>query len=469
MVAISANFLCSRPVSAHQQDPPEQPKPAARAYPTLLDTTDEQRSAADQEPALTPDLTPLTGLQTPTLGSQVLRHSYWVPGFQYSSMFQSQNLSSSASGWTANHYLVGTLSLLDAWSQAELSLNYSGGGFISNDKTFGNGNYQQLGVTQDFNLGRLQLRFLDQFSYLPESQFGFGGATNLGTPGAGGALVPSLPGLGTNVTPNQSIFSSAGPRYSNAFAPQITYALSSRGSVTVAGSYGILRFSDTGNFGSDNLLGSFGYNYTLTPRDSIGVAYRFSTFHFQANPQAIGDHTASFAYSHKITGRLALQLYGGPEFTQLRVPVNGKSTFLSGQGAASLTYAFERGGLSLNYNHGVSGGAGILLGSSTDYLTLAGNRQISRKWNAQGSSGYAFNRSIANGTPLNPQQSFSSWFITAGLTRLLTPDANFVVGYTARFQSSSAAACTLPGCAANFTQHQISLGFQWSARPMIIR
>jgi hypothetical protein len=468
LAVVSTNFLCADPVCA-QQDTIEEPKAAARAYPALLGATGEQSSTSDQEPGLTPDSTPLTGLQTPTLGSPTLLHSYWVPGFQYTGMFQSQNLNTPGPGWTANHYMVGSLSLLDAWSHAQLSLNYYGGGFISNDKALGSGSYQQFGVTQDFNFGRLQVRFLDQFSYLPESQFGFGGATNLATPGAGGTLAPSLPGLSTNISPNQSIFSAVGPRYSNAFAPQITYDLSPRGSVTVAGSYGILRFVDGGNFGNDNLLGSFGYNYVLTPRDSIGVVYRFSTFHFAGNPQAIGDQTASFAYSRKITGRLALQLEGGPDFTQLRIPVSGKSSLLSGSGRASLNYAFQRGGLALSYNHGVTGGAGILVGSSTDYVTLTGNRQISQRWNATGSFGYAANRSIANVLSANTQQTFNSWFITAGLTRLLTPDANFVLGYTARFQTSSAAVCPSPACAATFTQHQISVGFQWSARPMVIR
>ena len=469
LATLSASLLCSGPVSAHPQDASEEPKPAARAYPSPFSTSDEQRSAGDQEPALTPDSTPLTGLQLPTLGSPVLRHSYWVPGFQYASTFQSQNLSSSTSGWSANHYIVGSLSLLEAWSHAELSLNYSGGGFISNDKTFGNGTYQQFGVIQDFNLGRLQVRLLDQFSYLPVSQFGFGGATGLSTPGTGGPLVPSLPSLGTNISPNQSIFSSSGPRYSNAFAPQITYALSERGSLTVAGSYGILRFSNSGNFGSDNMIGSFGYNYLLTPRDSIGVVYRVSTFHFTGNPQAIGDHSVVFAYSRKITGRLALQLSGGPDLTELRVPIAGKTSLLTGSGGASLTYGFQRGGVSLSYNHGVSGGAGILLGSNTDVLTLSGNRQVGGRWNALGSFGYASNRSLGSAAVSYSQPNFNSWFITAGLTRLLTPDATFVLGYTARIQSSSVGSCPFAGCGANFTQHQISLGFQWNASPMVIR
>ena len=464
----SASLLFAGPLRGQQEDT-EQPKPAARTYPTILDNIDQQAPAMDQQPALQPDSTPLTGVQTPSLGSQTLRHSYWLPGFQYASMFQSRNQNGLTPGWTGNHYLVGSLSLLDAWSHAQLALNYSGGGFFSNDKTLGNGNYQQLGVTQDLDLGRLKVQFLDQFSYLPESQFGFGGVTSLATPGAGSTLAPLPPGLGNNITPNQSIFSSIGPRYSNTFAPQLTYAVSQRGSITVAGSYGILRFVDTGIGDSDNVLGSLGYNYALTPRDSLGVVYRLSTMHFAGNPQAIGDQTVSLAYSRKITGRLALQLYGGPEQTQLRIHVNGKSSRVTASGAATLTYGFQRGSLSIDYSHGTTNGAGILTGSSADFVTFAVHRQVSRRWTTVGSFGDAYNRSLAGAPPVNSQQSFNSLYTTVGLTRLLSPDASFNLGYTVRFQTSSAGTCPIAGCGSNFTQHQISVGLQWNARPMVIR
>ena len=465
---VSATLLCSGSLSAQESDS-EPPKPAARAYPVLVDTIDQQGQTPDQQSNLLPDSAPLTGLQTPSLGSQPLLHSYWLPGFQYASIFQSRNQTGSGEGWTGNHYIVGSLSLLDAWSHAQLALNYSGGGFLSSDKAVGNGNFQQLGVSQSISFGRLQVQFLDQFSYLPESQFGFGGATSLATPGTGGSLAPLPPSLGNSVTPSQSIFSSAGPRYSNTFASQVSYATSERGSITVAGSYGILRFVDIGNFDTDNVLGSIGYNYALTSRDSVGVVYRFSTFHFSGNAQAISDQTASVAYSRKITGRLALQLYGGPELTELRVHLNNHRSYLSGSGAASLTYGLQRGGLSISYNHGTTGGAGVLLGSTSDFVTLAGNRQVSRRWNALGSFGYAYNRSIASATPVSPQPGFNSWFVTAGLSRLLTPDATVSFGYTARFQTSNTVACPIAACGSSLTQHQVSLGLQWNARPMVIR
>ena len=124
------------------------------------------------------------------------------------------------------------------------------------------------------------MQILDQFSYLPQSAFGFGGGTNLGIPGVGGSIGPTIPGLGSSYVPNQSIFVGFGPQYSNATALQVTYATSPRGSITASGSYGILNFVDPGNVDNSSATATVGYNYTLTKANSIGTFYRFSSYHF---------------------------------------------------------------------------------------------------------------------------------------------------------------------------------------------
>jgi hypothetical protein len=165
-----------------------------------------------------------------------------MPGFQYGNFVRSGALNQlTSSGWNTTSYVAGNLSLLEAWNRSQLSVNYSGGGSFSTDKSQGNDYYHQLGLIQAFNWKRWQLSFIDQFSYLPQTQFGFGAGTNLVTPGVGGPLGPSLPGLQTNYQPNQSVFTSLGPRYSNSITTQVIYAVSPRGSVTLSGSYGILR------------------------------------------------------------------------------------------------------------------------------------------------------------------------------------------------------------------------------------
>ena len=245
---------------------------------------------------LQPDKAPLTGVQTPTLGVPGIRHSYWVPGLQYGNMIQSHPFGQvNSTDWYANNFFAGNVSVLEAWSRSQLALNATAGGTYSTSSEQGNGFFSQLGLSQTFEWKKWQLQFFDQFAYLPQSSFGFGGGTGLGIPGVGGPLVPPQPGLGGDYVPNQSIFTSVGPRYSNAFAPQAAYAISPRGSINFAGVYGILRFINPGNIDSNEVAGNIGYNYLLTTNDAIGLAARYSRFSYIGNPQVIGDNVISVA------------------------------------------------------------------------------------------------------------------------------------------------------------------------------
>src|SRR5208282_3629630 len=160
-----------------QEEPQEpagtKPKPAARSTPIpIIDSGNPQDENTDQDTTnvLQPDVTPLTGVQNATLGSPEMRHSYWVPGFQYASTIQSNGYNQpNSSGWVVENYLSGNISLLEAWSRSQLAVNYSGGGFFSTNGTQGNGNYQVLALAQTFQWNRWLVQILDQFSYLPQS------------------------------------------------------------------------------------------------------------------------------------------------------------------------------------------------------------------------------------------------------------------------------------------------------------
>ena len=245
------------------QDEPQEPadtmpKPAARTTPIpIIDTGNPQddNGVLDAANRLRPDVTPLTGLQNATLGSPNLQHSYWVPGFQYANTIQSGGYNQPNSpGWFATNYLIANVSLLQAWSRSQLAVNYSGGGYFSANSTQGNGNYQELGLSQTFQSNRWLVQILDQFSYLPQTEFGFGGGTNLGAPGIAGSLAPIVPGLGGGCAPNQNIYASAGPRLSNTGAIQSTYTVSPRGSITASGCYAILHFVQSGNIDSNSVM-----------------------------------------------------------------------------------------------------------------------------------------------------------------------------------------------------------------------
>jgi hypothetical protein len=451
------------PDTPPQPMPDSPPKAAGRSFPGIPGI-----EIGKQEGELQPDFSPLTGMQNATLGYPEISHSYWVPGIQFSSNLQSKPYGQSGgSNWYADNYFIGNLSLLEAWSRATFAVNYSGGGYVSTDSTRGNGFSQQLALAQNFRTERWLIQIVDQFSYLPQTSFGFGGGTNLGIPGVGGSLGTTIPGLGGNYIPNQSVYGGFGAVYSNAAALQATYALSRRGSVTVSGSYGILSFVAAGNFDSNNTVGSIGYNYALSRNDTVGLVYRFSAYHFPGNPQAYGDNVMSVAYGRKLTGRLALRLFVGPEVTNYRIPIGTATRKTGVSTTASLTYGFPRGGFSLGYIYGLSGGSGVLIGSILDQGTATAYRKLTRVWTGNVNFGYGRN-SMIGGSSLFSRPTYDSWFAGGGVSRPIGRNFNFGLAYTANIASVSQAGCTGTGCSPTNTYQIVTVNFQWHPRPFVL-
>jgi hypothetical protein len=458
--------------SAVAQEDSGKPTPPVREFPPLIEGRGDQDSTDDQPSAndLTPDRRPLTGLQSPTLGSQEILHSYWIPGFQYTNLVQSAALNQpTASSWNSTNYVVGNLSLLEAWSHSQLAANYSGGSSFSSVKSQGTNNYQRLGLVQDFAWRRWQITLINDFSYLPQSPYGFGAGTNLATPGVGGSLQPALPGLQMIYQPMQTVFTSIGPQYTNSVNAQIANAISPRSVFTVAGSYGILRFVDPGNIDTNDSIFTAGYSYSFSRKDTIGILYRFSSYRFTGQPQAINDHIAQLAYGRKITGRLALQLFGGPEMTVFRLPVSGSTNRVAGAGGANLNYGLSRSSFTLGYNHGVNGGGGQFTGSTADQLQAGMGFQLTRVWKSNLTFGYARNRSLGIANSSQASQAFDSWFSSGALSRPLGRTLTFAVTYIANIQASSLPVCAAGTCDTNYLLQQISVGLQWHARPFVLR
>ena len=466
--ALGIVLLVASPNPLRGQDEEPKPLPAARSLPSFNGgvANSEDDESLDN---LRPDTAPLTGIQTPTLGVPGIRHSYWVPGLQYGNTVQSQPFGQgNSSSWYTSNFFAGNVSVFDAWSRSQLALNATAGGSYSTNSAQNGGLFSQLGLSQTFQWERWQLQLFDQFGYLPQSSFGFGGGTGLGVPGVGGPLVPPQPGLGGNYVPNQSIFAALGPRYSNTFAPQAVFAVSPRGSINFAGVYGILRFVDAGNIDSNEASGNIGYNYVLTTKDSIGVSERYSRFAYIGNPQVIGDNVVSVAYGRKMSGRLALQLYGGPDFSTFAVPVGSKSSRVSASGGATLTYQFSRSSLSVNYNHGLTGGSGTLVGANTDQIQGNLGFGISRVWRGSVNFGFSRNQTIA-GSQSQAASTYESWFAGGALSRPLGHNANLSFAYTAQIQTSNTAFCSTGSCTTNSNQNQISINLQWFTRPLVLR
>ncbi len=134
------------------------------------------------------------------------------------------------------------------------------------------------------------------------------------------------------------------------------------------------RFVDDGNVDSDNYGASLGYNYQINKTDTIGVVYRFNRFTYPGQGETLNDNVVNLAYGKKITGRLALQIFGGPDITTidfgggvLGAPASSTRN-VTGAGGGNLTYGLEHGTLGLTYNHGVTAGSGVFAGSETDSI-----------------------------------------------------------------------------------------------------
>jgi hypothetical protein len=462
---------CAWAVGAYGQEQPtgEPPKPPGKVYGPLGPEGEQDENPTPD--TLQPDDRPLTGFQVPTVGTPMERHSYWVPGVSYYNFVQSNGQAQGGQdSWSDTSYIAGNFSLLYNWSRSRLAINYSGGGSFSTDSTIGNGWFQQLSAVQTFNWQRWQLTLLDDFAYLPQAQFGFGAGTGLAQPGIGGSLGGGLTGLAPGYYPGQTVFSAIGPRYMNTAAVQVNYLLTPRSSFTVGGIAGIMRFSDPGNVESNDYIANIGFNYQLSRNNTLGVQYRFSSYHYLESPQAIGDHLFQVAYGRKITGRLALQLSGGPEITNFRIaePPSTKTQFIAGSGNAVLTYAFPWGSVSANYNHGVTAGSGVFLGAITDQVTGTVSGKLTRVWGGQAFVGYSRNRNAGAGQSAS-NTTYDTLFVGASATRPLGRNANLSLGYNAYIETASTSVCAGSNCSSNFTTNQITLGLNWHTRPFVLR
>jgi len=460
------------PYSLRGQEPSDAPpKPAAKTIPPFGNDNQQDQVTDQNDTTLRPDDRPLTGIQNSTVGSPEVLHSYWLPGASFFESLQSNGFSQGGgSSWNSTSYLVGNFTLLEAWPRGQLGINYTGGGYFSTNSARGSGQNHQLGVVQEFNWERLHLAFLDQFSYLPSTAFGFGAGTNLSFPGVGGSPGSITPGLGSGSVPNQSIYSGVGPRFSNAFGSQVHYELTPRSSFNMGAVYGILRFTESASIESNDLILNAGYNYALSQKDTLGLSYRFTTYHFLGQPQAIGNNSPRFSYGRAITGRLALQLTGGVEVTSFRVPINGQTQHVGGAATGNLEYQVDRGSLHAGYSHGVSGGSGVFLGATTDQMQVGGDRQFTRQWTGNAHFGYAHNRHVIQTQDVTGTASYNSFYFGAGAARPLGTNMSFSGAYTAYIQHSSpGATCVIGTCGTTYTTHQITVGVSWHARPFVLR
>ena len=467
-----AQQTADNPQDQQQGQQPSQPIPAIGS--PLASGADNDQDEAPNPQLMQPDTRSLTGVQDLSLGTMALEHSYWQPRMALSETVDSNPGSTSAGNgsWGTWTSLLGGVDIHKISGQSDLLVSYTGGGMFStgnSDAT--NGVIQELNFKDKYSFRRSTLSVFDQVSYLPESSFGFAGTTGAGLPGVG-----TGGGVGSGFTPGQSILTPEGQNLANALAVELDTRLTSRSSLTLVGGYSLLHYFD------DNLLNygdaSFqaGYNYQISRKNTVAVSYNFSAFRYSNVDQSLNLNTIQGSYARRVTGKLAFQISAGPQFASSTFPItNSTTSTASGTTSTSqlywtlntaLQYQLRRAAISASYNHGVSGGSGVLAGAETDVATGSINDRVARTFNVGFTAGYSRNKGIAVSSGSSEAQSYSYWFAGVNVAHTIGRSLDIFANYQLQYQNSNTSGCVGSACTTNITRNQIMFGLNLHKQPI---
>jgi len=436
----------------------------------------------DNPPPQSSDNPPISGLDQPSLEPRAAARSYLIPGAQVSEAVDS-NVTDAENSSSINSVTraLGSLTLQKFWHRYDVALDYVGGGAFYTRRGTNNAQLHQLDADQRFLWRTGQLAIRDSFSYLPEGSFGYGSFGGAGALSGMGGVVGG--GVNNNFFgPGQ--FASLGqqPRISNVALADISESFNPRSSVTLAGSYGLVHFTNSalGFINSRQVSAQAGYNYQLNRKDQIGLVYGYQDFRY---PSSVGSsfntNLVNVMYGHRISGRMDLVLSGGPQLTHIRtcislipgipcVPVSNSR--LSGSGRASLRYRFPKTSVGLYYDHYNSNGSGFFVGATSDVARLDATRPLGRVWSGTANIGFTHNnRLVANPLGIGVSaQSYEYLYAGGGVRRQLGRNFGLSISYQFNdlaFDSSACGPARLP-CNRISQRHVATVGLDWHPRPI---
>ena len=459
------------PVRAQQQpsqSPPAQPQDESSApIPAYHSPLASQADNSDQTGGGTPEVAPddhaLAGAQHLTLGSSESR-SYWQPHVDVSATADSNAFGASNSGWTTYESVLGGINLHKISGPSDLTLGYAGGAVISSDGGTGNYVLQQLNVAERITAKRFVFSFLENLYDLPQALLGYGSLTGEGT-----SLEPGL-------APVNSILTTRGQQLTSSSVGEMDVKLTRRSSITLVGGYYLLHYFENQPtlLNTDTITAQAGYNWQVSPKNTLAVLYRYSDFQYSDLNQTIRDNVVQLSYGRRVTGRLAFQIAAGPDFTSFGTPVLQNSTGtttsssqVSWSASGFVNYQLRRGSLGASYFHGVSTGSGVQAGSENDNLTATFSRRLTRTVTGNINGGYSRNKALAFPGFGIFNQSYNYAFAGASISRPWGRSLSLFASYQAQYQYSNDSFCVGSTCGFNVLAHLISVGLHWQSRPLL--
>jgi hypothetical protein len=353
----------------------------------------------ENAPAPISENPPLSGLDLPSLQEHAAPLSYLQPGATFSES-GSTNIGNTLGGSKFGSITrgLGTLALKRLWSHYDLALQYMGGAAYYNESGLGWRQLQDLGIAQKIEWKRGQLSLRDNFSYLPEGNFG-AGYGSLGSVGIAG--IGSVPG-GLSAGGNALGAFGLTPRIQNLSLAELSQNLNPKSAVTATGGYAFTHFygndvSGASFIGSSQISAQTGYNRSLTPHTQIAAVYAYQGLDFSVLGTSFHTHVIQGMFGHRISGRMDLLLGAGPQIIVGTSP----DTRIGVAAQARLRYRFSRSSLDLRYERFITSGGGLFAGAQTDMVRFGVEHPLSRVWNLSVDLGFTHNNRLQ---PLTQQQ-----------------------------------------------------------------
>lgn len=422
---------------------------------------DQAATPAEEKPASTSTLIPDTrhpsGVEELRAESPGGSRNYVIPSLRLSAFGDSNRtiLTTGQQGVELTGSAVAGLDIHHFSRKNDFALNYQGGGvFYVRDSDL-NAMMHQLAFSERYVGRRWGITLGDQFSYLPESAFGFGGfGPSFSLGGSAGGWAPPF-------NPGQSLYSGGGQRFVNAALSQVEYNASARTSFTFAGSYGVLRFKDPGFVESNSLFASTGYNHAITRRDTISLSYGFGAIRYLSPDVNLDNHFLSIGYSRHLTGKLAFTISGGPQLIIRRSPAFATETITDFFAHTTMDYKVGRTNLNWSYAHYTSNGSGVFLGATTDYVDGSLSHQLTRNWSWSVGPGYSRNAQLRAGSGSTNNSVFNSIYGQTSLNRNLGRYTDLSLSYnvyTQWFDSTGTAGTTHTS---SYLRHFFGVSVTW--------
>lgn len=470
MMVFALGVVWAQDNATPPSDSPQQPVPAY---------------GQENAPAPINENPPLSGLDLPSLQEHAAPLSYLQPGATFSES-GSTNVGNTLGGSSFGSISrgLGTLTLKRLWSHYDLALDYMGGAAYYNHGGVGWRQLQDLGIAQKIEWKRGQLSLRDNFSYLPEGNFG-AAYGSLGSVGIGG--IGSVPG-GLMAGGSAAAFGLT-PRILNVSLAEVSENLNPRSAVTAAGGYSFTHFygndfNGASFIGSSQVSAQTGYNRSLTPHTQIAAVYGYQGFDFSVLGTAFHSHVIQGMYGHRISGRMDLLLGAGPQIIIGTSP----DTKIGVAAQARLRYRFSRSSLDLRYERFVTSGGGLFAGAQTDMVRFGVEHPLSRVWALSADMGFTHNNRLQpltqqqliacltgvaqgsqNACPASNATTYIDGFAGAALHRHFGREFHGYLSYQFSDLAFDQSFC-LSGTACDriSNRHVVTFGLDWTPRPIRI-